>query len=417
MNTAILHYSAPPVVGGVEAVISAHAEVFQRNGYPVTVVAGRGDPSALPAGAGWIRIPEMDSQHPEILKMSAELDAGRVPDGFQDLVSQLAATLSRELRPFHNVIVHNIFSKHFNLPLTAALARLLENGQLRNPIAWCHDFTWSSPHSRDAVHPGYPWELLRKRLTGLTYVVVSEKRCAELAEISNQPTAGVHVIYNGVNFAELLGLSSEGADLIERLGMRQSDLNLLMPVRITQAKNIEYALQLTHDLKLLELQPRLVVTGPPDPHDPQNMAYYDQLRMQRKEMNIREEARFVYESGLDPSQPYLISQAVVYDLLRASDLMLMPSHREGFGMPIVEAGLAGVPVVTRSTVPAAYEIAQDSLALDLQDKAAHQAAKAIAGLAKTDRTLRLRRKVRQQLTWQTIFYRQIEPLLVRGSLP
>ena len=45
MNTAILHYSAPPVVGGVEAVISAHAEVFQRNGYPVTVVAGRGDPA------------------------------------------------------------------------------------------------------------------------------------------------------------------------------------------------------------------------------------------------------------------------------------------------------------------------------------------------------------------------------------
>jgi hypothetical protein len=39
---AILHYSAPPVVGGVEAVIAAHVKTFQEAGYPVTVIAGRG---------------------------------------------------------------------------------------------------------------------------------------------------------------------------------------------------------------------------------------------------------------------------------------------------------------------------------------------------------------------------------------
>ena len=50
-KTAIIHYSAPPVIGGVEAVIQAHVEVMARLDYPVTVVAGRGEADALPESA------------------------------------------------------------------------------------------------------------------------------------------------------------------------------------------------------------------------------------------------------------------------------------------------------------------------------------------------------------------------------
>ena len=48
-RTAILHYSAPPVVGGVEAVMLAHARTFVAAGLEVTVIAGRGEQQALPA--------------------------------------------------------------------------------------------------------------------------------------------------------------------------------------------------------------------------------------------------------------------------------------------------------------------------------------------------------------------------------
>ena len=46
----ILHYSAPPVIGGVEAVILAHVKQFTRAGYHTIVAAGRGD-EATDAGA------------------------------------------------------------------------------------------------------------------------------------------------------------------------------------------------------------------------------------------------------------------------------------------------------------------------------------------------------------------------------
>jgi len=39
---AMLHYTCPPVVGGVEAVMADHARLFAARGYQVTVITGRG---------------------------------------------------------------------------------------------------------------------------------------------------------------------------------------------------------------------------------------------------------------------------------------------------------------------------------------------------------------------------------------
>jgi predicted glycosyltransferase len=57
MKVAILHYSVAPVVGGVEAVIQAHAALFVEAGFQVTLIAGVGEQDALPAGVELIRIP------------------------------------------------------------------------------------------------------------------------------------------------------------------------------------------------------------------------------------------------------------------------------------------------------------------------------------------------------------------------
>ena len=411
-KSAILHYTAPPVVGGVEAVIQAHAQVFIEAGYPVTVVAGRGDQTALPPGAGFIRIPEMDSQHPQVAEMSAMLEQGEVPPGFDGLVNSLIKALTSVLDRFDNVIVHNVFTKHFNLPLTAALHYLLDAGTIRHCIAWCHDFTWTSPHSRSKVHPGCPWDFLRTYCPDMTYVVVSRRRQHELAVLLGCPPEQIHVIYNGVDPRVLLGLSDEGYALVTRFDLLESDLVLLMPVRVTQAKNIEYALGVVAALEARGCRPKLVVTGPPDPHDAQSVAYSWSLQALRGELGVEEEAHFVFESGPDPGQPFTIDARVVGDLFRVSDVMFMPSHREGFGMPVLEAGLVGVPVVCRS-VPAAEEIGGgDVILFDAAEDPAHVAAK-ILTWAQQSPVHRLRRRVRQNYTWQAVFQRDIQPLLER----
>jgi glycosyltransferase involved in cell wall biosynthesis len=52
-----------------------------------------------------------------------------------------------------------------------------------------------------------------------------------------------------------------------------------------------------------------------------------------------------------PSDSYVIETRILhsnaaFELLKVSDMLLMPSKTEGFGLPMLEAQLMGVPVVT-----------------------------------------------------------------------
>ncbi|CAG0927038.1 hypothetical protein TFLX_00313 [Thermoflexales bacterium] len=408
--TAFVHYTAPPVIGGVEAVMHAHAQTFGEAGYPVEVIAGRGEQAAMPPQTDFRLLPVLDSLHPEASRFNAQLEKGEVPSTFEDMVAALVEELSPLLGRFDQIIVHNIFTKHFHLPLTAALHRLLDTGRLKHCIAWCHDFTWTSSNSGHKVRPGYPWDLLRTYRADVTYVVVSQERQRTLAELFQRSIEDIHVIYNGVDPAALLGLSETGRGLARRLGLLEADLVLLMPVRVTQAKNIEYALHVVAALKQQGTQPRLIVTGPPDPHDAASLGYFHTLQDLRRQLDLERETHFVFECGPDPATPLFIDYSVVSELLRSCDVMFMPSHREGFGMPILEAGLLG-RLVACTAMPAAIEIGgQDVLLFDPADDPA-QVAQRILTWSETNSAQRLRRRVRQSYAWPAIFHQHIEPLL------
>lgn len=411
-TTAILHYTAPPVVGGVEGVMEAHAAIFLKMGYPVSLIAGQGSEEALPAGAGLALIPELDTQHPRILKAGEAFDAGEVPPDFEALTRQIEESLKPLLKQFDNVIVHNVFTKHFNLPLTAALFNLLDAGSINNCIAWHHDFTWSSPRSRPKVHDGYPWDLLRTYRADVTHVTISQDRKRDLVGLYQCAPEEIRIIYNGVDAAEMFGLGAEGADLVQRLDLLKADLILLMPVRVTKAKNIEYALEVVAALKAEGIKVKLVLTGPPDPHDEQSMGYFHSLQSLRDDLGVHEEMRFVFESGPDAEEPYLIDLSTVAGLYRVADMMLMPSHQEGFGMPVLEAGLLSMPVVASETVPAAAEIGGEDVLHFSLDESPQDLAQRLLQWTEHDHRARLARRTRQYYTWEAIFCNQIQPLLV-----
>jgi glycosyltransferase involved in cell wall biosynthesis len=88
----------------------------------------------------------------------------------------------------------------------------------------------------------------------------------------------------------------------------------------------------------------------------------------------------------------------------------MPSHREGFGMPILEAGISGMPIFT-TQIPAAVEIGQNDVIRFSLDDPASKVARMIREWARTSPTQSLRVRVRQNYTWQAILQRQILPLL------
>jgi glycosyltransferase involved in cell wall biosynthesis len=414
---AILHYTAPPVIGGVEAVIAAHARTMCRDEYPVTIVAGRGAPDALEPGVTFVRVPEVDSldaAHPETAEIHAKLLAGQLPDDFDDLVDRTREALEPHLVRSDVLIVHNIFFKHFNLPLTAALWKMLDDGVLPTCISWGHDFSWTSPSSRKAVHEGYPWDLLRRRRSDVVYVTVSVQRQGELAQLLGCPPEEISVVYCGVDPKEQLGLSRQGAELAEHLDLFGHDPVLLMPVRVTGAKNIELALKVVAELKRLDCRPKLVLTGPPDPHDAASMAYFDELRAQRRHLGVEAEMAFVYERSLDGGEPLVLDARTVGELYRLADMLFMPSHREGFGMPVLEAGLAGLPVAC-TEIPSAMELAADDVLFFKPDDNPAEIADRILARLVNDPTYRLRRRVRARYTWDAILKQDIAPLLARAS--
>jgi hypothetical protein len=58
------------------------------------------------------------------------------------------------------------------------------------------------------------------------------------------PKQTIQVIYNGIDPTGITGIRG-GRALGKELGLDSADLIMLMPVRITRAKNIEFALQVT----------------------------------------------------------------------------------------------------------------------------------------------------------------------------
>jgi mannosylglucosylglycerate synthase len=83
-STGVVHFTAPPVVGGVESVIHAHAGVFLAHGHSYKVIAGRGEAEAMPEGTQLALLPRLDSLHPNVVNVQRELDSGQVSSEFED---------------------------------------------------------------------------------------------------------------------------------------------------------------------------------------------------------------------------------------------------------------------------------------------------------------------------------------------
>lgn len=409
-RVAILHYAGPPVVGGVESTIYHHARLLAQAGYGVQVIVGRGEP--FDARVTMRLIPRLYSQHPEVWAVKRQLDQGTVTAAFQRLRDDLRDELAAALTGTAVCIVHNAITLHKNLALTAALRELSERRVVRL-IAWCHDFAWCRPQYRPELHPGYPWDLLRQPWSGVTYVVVSEAQREELAALFNCSAQRIRVVPPGVDPAALLRLRPQTAELVNALGLLEAEMVLLLPARITRRKNIELAVRITAALHEQGCQAHLVVTGPPGPHNPANVAYLERLQHLRRELGVEQHVHFLYEQGTQEA-PFIPDDALLAELYLVADALLFPSVQEGFGIPVLEAGLTRLPVFCSDIAPFRESGGDWIHIFDLHQKP-DEIARHIREVLSSDETFRLCRRVRDHYTWQRIFEERIVPLLSADS--
>lgn len=386
---AILHYAAPPTIGGVEVTIAAHARLLRAHGYTVQLIAGRGDNTTI--------LPEADSRNRRVQAVQGALNQGIVPPEFHALVNDLARELKVALHDVDVLIAHNVVTLHKNLALTAALHGLV--AEKRVPlIAWSHDFAWDDPVYASDLHKGAPWDLMRRVWVNTKYVVVSESRRRDLARLLQLDPGEISVVTPGLDAAEFFQVSEMTARWIQALHLLDAAPLLLLPARVTRRKNIEFAIDIVNALRENGFGPKLLVMGPLGPHNPANRAYLEELRARAGDSVL-----FLQEYGT-------VDDATRRDLYALADALLLPSAREGFGIPILEAGIARLPIFC-SDIPPFRETARELAHYFALDESPRVIATRLADWLGADTRYRLKQRVRQDYSWEHIFAAQIEPLL------
>ena len=402
MTVASLHYAAPPGVGGVEQTIYYHALELTRAGHAVRIVTGQGDlfDPRVPVNI----VPEFGSRHADVLAIKKQLDQGNVTTDFNALREQLVSLLSEALVDVDALIAHNVFTLHKNLPLTAALYELIRPGGFQ-VLAWHHDLAWDDPRYADDVHDGYPWDLLRTPWPGVRHVTVSTSQQGRLATLYGIPPEQIAVVPPGVDPARFFRWTDTTVRLVSEHGWLDADVLFLLPARITRRKNVEMALRILAAFRAqTRLDGRLIVSGPPGAHNPANAAYLQSLLDLRRDLGLKEVAHFLYESDITPDDDTMA------DLYQLVDALLFPSAKEGFGIPILEAGLARLPIFC-ADIPPLRETGEGSAHFfDLQSDPV-AIADNMAQVLGRDATHRLRRRVLSRFTWRRIVEKRVIPLL------
>ena len=407
MRIGLLHYSGPPTVGGVERTLFHHSLALADLGHQPRLLVGQGEP--FDPRVDVRRIPRLFSGHPDVLRVKAQLDAGQVTEDFGQLRSGIREELLREATDLQALVVHNVLTLHKNLALTSALHELQLQGRLPRLIGWHHDFAWERQGYLSELHPGEPWDLLRRAWPGVAQVVVSATQRARLAELYAIAPESIQVIPPGIDPGLSGRWTPQVQELARQLDLLRADLLLLLPARITRRKNIEFALEVLAALREEGGQDaRLLITGPPGPHNPGNLAYLEQLLHSRQRLGLERSAHFLHVDLPEPLRD--LSDATLASLYLLCDALFFPSRDEGFGIPLLEAAHARLPSFC-SDIPVFRETGGEHVRyFSLSARPEQVAALLHESMAADERFLQ-RRLVLHGHTWERLVAEQLLPLL------
>ena len=392
-----VHYTTPQILGGVEQVMAAHAAALQAAGKEVVVLAGRG--GAKPRGVRVIRVAEADSRHPTVERDLATLRTGVRPAAHDVLVARLLKKIRPHVERADRVVVHNVMTMPMNLALTEALATLARERPDRF-IAWTHDISYFDERYAELRHEGAPWDLVMRAIPGVRYVAVSEQRAEQWSRLTGLARREIEVVTNGIDVADVLGIAPTGLRLAQRLGLFDADPLLLLPVRLTRRKRVEAAIDATAVLRRRGRAAMLVVTGATGPHNAANKAYLTELTARARKV---EGVHLLAALGVRPTYK------TVVDLFSLADVLVFPSESEGFGIPMLEAGLHRLPIVC-SDIPALRETGGGDPTYVPADASGEVIADAIERALDTP-VMRMRARAREH-AWERVLRERVLPVIL-----
>lgn len=405
-NIALLHYSYPPVVGGVEEIIRQQASLLTRYYHNVKVFAGKG--GAFAENFEVEINPLLDSRNEQILEAHRACQDGDYGK-MEEIAKEIYNYMIDSLKSFDVLIAHNVLTMPFNLPLSATLHRIGQEG-LIPIISWNHDSPFFYPD-----YPSYldhfPWNILKRAYAGLHYVAISES-CKEMFAKLYESRKQLYVIPNGIDPIRFFRLDSSTVRLIMEQNLFEAEFIIMQPSRLHPRKNIELAVKVTRAMRDLGVKAKLLITGAHDPHKPKNLAYYHSLNGLAGELKIQDDVIIITEHVFESGEKLSSDRITIRDLCLIADLLFLPSLQEGFGIPLLEAGMIKLPIAC-SNIPSFSEIGGDDVCLFELEDPPESIARKIMDFVDVLKPHRMFRKVMGHYVWDHIYHKKLLPLLNR----
>ncbi len=361
---ALVHYSYPPVVGGVESIISTHAEQFCTHGYPTSVICGAGETNN-PLLSFHV-IPELRSLSNSNPKIAEQLYAEKhfSPDFFQ-LVEYIFQQIEPVLYKSDIIIAHNIFSLSFNPAIGYALLRFKRNYPHKQIVSWTHDFELKDSNGTRTQKEFVNSELsafIYKQNPLLYYVAISPflKKHTFIDMLAFKET-DVTVISNGINIEQFMSFDPSSLAIIHKYALLGRSPLLVLPSKILKHKNIILCLQVLKKLKEKGNNPFLIITAKYIAHNlVDSHKQYEIVAQTIHELELEDNVLIL------PDELEKITIRNIKDFYSISDLVLLLSSYENFGLPLIEAGITKTPILC-SSLEVFRQIAQEyALYTDIQ---------------------------------------------------
>ena len=411
---AILHFSAPPVVGGVEKVIDAQAGLFVDHWYRCKLVVARGEPSD--DRVELCRVDSIDSRCPLNQHLAPQVKEGLRPAEYDEYRDEILGDLRCVLDDVDVVLVHNALVKDLNFAFVEAFRLYAEEirGQ-KVLVNSCHDPTCAAYNVDPSLKASeeFPWSLINTPIPGVANVTLSRTRREELARIYDVPEDEVHVIPDAIDAAAFLGISPEIVHVWRSHGLIERDLVLFTPARVVPRKNIELGIRVVRELTDRGMDSALLISGPPSQHVGQTSgdAHYAEMQALAEELGIEERVLFLHDVVLKDGSTLVLTDRMIRQLYFLSDMLFLPSREEGFGLPLLEAALTKTIIVC-TRLNTLVELGGDDVLYFEEGEHPGSIARKIAARLGASTRIRLFKRVVRQFNWPQVFRNHIEPFVL-----
>lgn len=403
-SIALLHYSCPPVVGGVEEIVHQQASLFTRYGHNVKIYVGAGQKYAQKFE---VEInPLLGSRTEEVLNVHQAIQEGKHHE-MESLMAEIYGYLIDTLKDFDILIAHNVLTMPFNLPLTAALHRIGQECILPI-ISWNHDSPFFYSDYQGHLDR-FPWNMLKRSYAGINYVAISESRkrlFSDLYGIRKQ----LSVVPNGIDPVGFFHLDPTTVRLIQERRLFEAEFLMVQPSRLHFRKNMELSIHVTKALHDTGLKATLLITGAHDPHETKSLAYYERLAALSRELGIEDDVLIMAEHIFENGEKLTEDRIIIRDLYLISDILFLPSLQEGFGIPLLESGMIKLPIVC-SNIPPFLEIGGSDVCLFDLDDPPDKIADIILEFVNDLKPHKMYRKVMKDYSWDNIYNNRLLPLI------